>query len=201
MAEPAVAPPAWATLLLIGAARVVSARSLPMQLVLALATGVTVGASLLVAFGVPDRRMGAEGVAAALTAAGVPASGVSDQGVKAKGSRPFVAVTGAGQALFVKVLGSDDRDADLLYRAYRAVRLRGVGDTRPAASLFKAVEHEALVALWRSGPGSLSRTSARSSRPATGQSCWRWSWYLAGPWTSCPPTASPQAWPVKCGAR
>jgi hypothetical protein len=32
-----------------------------------------------------------------------------------------------------------------LYRAYRAVRLRNVGDTRPAASLFQAVEHQALV--------------------------------------------------------
>ena len=47
----------------------------------------------------------------------------------------------------MKVFGSDQLDADLLYRTYRAIRLRGVGDTRPAASLFKAVEHEALVAV------------------------------------------------------
>ena len=50
-----------------------------------------------------------------------------------------------GRRLFVKALGSDQRDADLLYRAYRAVRLRNVGDTRPAASLFQAVERQALV--------------------------------------------------------
>ena len=49
---------AWATLLLIGAARLVTGGLLPMQLVLALAAGVTVGAGLLVVFGVPDRRMG-----------------------------------------------------------------------------------------------------------------------------------------------
>ena len=48
----------WATLLLIGAARLVTGGLLPLQLVLALAAGVTVGAGLLVAFGVPDRRMG-----------------------------------------------------------------------------------------------------------------------------------------------
>ena len=52
-----------------------------------------------------------------------------------------------GRRLFVKALGSDQRDADLLYRAYRAVRLRNVGDTRPAASLLHAVEHQALVGL------------------------------------------------------
>ena len=65
--------------------------------------------------------------------------------VEAKGSRKFAAVTADGRRLFVKALGSDQRDADLLYRAYRAVRLRNVGDTRPAASLFQAVERQALV--------------------------------------------------------
>ena len=65
--------------------------------------------------------------------------------VVAKGSRKFTAVSADGRRLFVKALGSDQRDADLLYRAYRAVRLRNVGDTRPAASLFQAVEHQALA--------------------------------------------------------
>ena len=138
---------AWAMLLLIGAARLVTGGLLPIQVVLALATGVTVGAGLLVAFGVPDRRMGCAGVAAALRAGGVPVGQVTGPLATAKGSRPFEAVTGDGRALFVKVFGSDQRDADLLYRAWRGVRLRDVGDTRPAASLFKAVEHEALLAV------------------------------------------------------
>ena len=137
---------AWATLLLIGVARLITGGLLPMQLVLALAAGVTVGAGLLVAFGVPDRRMGPAGVAAALRAGGVPVSQVTGP-FAAKGSRPFQVTTGDGPALFVKVFGSDQRDADLLYRAYRGIRLRGVGDTRPAASLLRAVEHEALVAV------------------------------------------------------
>ena len=135
----------WATLLLIGAARLVTGGLLPLQLVLALAAGVTVGAALLVAFGVPDRRMGPAGVASALRAGGVPVSQVTGPLHAAKGSRPFQATTGDGNGLFVKVFGSDQRDADLLYRAWRGIRLRGVGDTRPAASLFKAVEHEALL--------------------------------------------------------
>ena len=137
----------WATLLLIGAARLITGGLLPMQLVLALAAGVTVGAGLLVAFGVPDRRMGPAGVAAALRAGGVPVSQVTGPLAAAKGSRPFQAAAGDGRALFVKVFGSDQRDADLLYRAWRGIRLRGVGDTRPAVSLLRAVEHEALVAV------------------------------------------------------
>ena len=58
-----------------------------------------------------------------------------------KGSRPFTAVTGGGRRLFIKALGSDQRDADLLYRAYRFARLRNVGDTWPTASVIRAVEH------------------------------------------------------------
>jgi glycosyltransferase 2 family protein len=135
----------WAMLLLIGVVRLVTGGLLPLQLVLALAAGVTVGAGLLVVFGVPDRRMGPAGVAAALRAGGVPVSQVTGPLRAAKGSRPFQATTGDGRALFVKVFGSDQRDADLLYRAWRGIRLRGVGDTRPAASLVKAVEHEALL--------------------------------------------------------
>jgi hypothetical protein len=98
-------------------------------------------------FGVPDRRIGPEGIAAALAAAGLPASRVDPAGVQAKGSRPFVAATANGEPLFIKVLGSDQRDADLLYRAYRFIRLRDVGDTRPTASLIQAVEHQALAAV------------------------------------------------------
>src|SRR5271157_5001493 len=114
----------WAALLLIGAARLVTGGLLPMQLVLALAAGVTVGAGLLVAFGVPDRRMGPAGVAAALRAGGVPVSQVTGPLRAAKGSRPFQATAGDGNGLFVKVFGSDQRDADLLYRAWRGIRLR-----------------------------------------------------------------------------
>jgi uncharacterized membrane protein YbhN (UPF0104 family) len=136
---------AWVVLLLFGAARLVTGGLLPMQLVLALAAGVAVGAGLLVVFGVPDRRMGAAGVAAALRAGGVAVGQVTGPLRPAKGSRPFQAATGDGDGLFVKVVGSDQRDADLLYRAWRGIRLRGVGDTGPAASLFKAVEHEALL--------------------------------------------------------
>jgi glycosyltransferase 2 family protein len=137
---------AWILLCAAGAALLVAGTVLPMELILALATGVTVGAGVLVALGVPDRRMGPEGIAAALRSAGLPVSSVTPADVETKGSRPFFAVTDDGRRLFIKALGSDQRDADLLYRAYRFARLRDVGDTRPAASLIQAVEHQALVA-------------------------------------------------------
>jgi len=49
--------------------------------------------------------------------------------------------------VFAKVLGADQRAADLLFRAYRFIRLKNVGDERPFSSLRRTVEHEGLVAL------------------------------------------------------
>ena len=138
---------AWTALAAVGAARLITGTVLPAELVLAFASGVTVGAAVLVAFGVPDRRMGPHGIAAALRSAGLPVVSVESAGVQAKGSRPFTAVTGDGRRLFIKALGSDQRDADLLYRAYRFALLRNVGDTWPAASVIRAVEHQALIAV------------------------------------------------------
>src|SRR6185295_6201967 len=138
---------AWLALLLAAAARLLAGAVLPAELILALAAGVTAGAAVLVTLGVPDRRIGSAGIAATLRDAGLPVESVRPAEVEARGSRPFAAVTADGRRLFVKALGSDQRDADLLYRAYRAVRLRNVGDTRPAASLLHAVEHQALVGL------------------------------------------------------
>jgi glycosyltransferase 2 family protein len=136
---------AWLALLLAVVARLLTATVLPIEVLLAVAAGVTAGAAVLVVLGVPDRRIGADQIAAALRAAGLPVESVRPADVVSKGSRPFAAAAADGTRWFVKALGSDQRDADLLYRAYRAVRLRNVGDTRPAASLFQAVEHQALV--------------------------------------------------------
>jgi glycosyltransferase 2 family protein len=146
---------AWLTLLLVVVVRLVTGTVLPMELVLAFATGLTLGAAVLVAFGVPDRRIAADEIAEALRAAGLPAESAWAADVESKGARPFAAAGVAGQRWFIKALGSDQRDADLLYRAYRAVRLRNVGDTRPAATLFQAVEHQALVGVMAERAGVL----------------------------------------------
>ena len=138
---------AWIALWLAAIARLVTGTAAPAEVIVAFAAGVTVGAGALVLFGVPDRRIGPGGIAAVLAASGLPVTGVEPAPVETKGSRPFVAAAGDGEPLFIKVLGSDQRDADLLYRAYRFARLRDVGDTRPAASLIQAVEHQALAAV------------------------------------------------------
>ncbi len=138
---------AWSMLFAAGVALLAVSAMPPTSLVLALAFGVTAGAAVLVGFGAPDRRIGPDGIAAALRSAGLPVHSVLPARVETKGSRPFVAVTDAGRPLFIKAIGADQRDADLLYRAYRFARLRDVGDTWPAASRIHAVEHQALAGI------------------------------------------------------
>jgi len=61
--------------------------------------------------------------------------------------RPTVEAIQSGTGLFVKVLGSQERAADLLFRFYRFLRFKNVGDDRPFSSLRRTIEHEALIAL------------------------------------------------------
>ena len=56
---------AWAALWLAAIARLVTGTASPAEVVLAFAAGVTIGAGALVLFGVPDRRIGPDGIAAA----------------------------------------------------------------------------------------------------------------------------------------
>jgi undecaprenyl-diphosphatase len=138
---------AWMVLGSAALVRAITGTVLPMEVVLAFAIGAVVAGALLVAFGAPDRRIGPAEIAHALGASGLPVTSVVPAVVAGRGARPFLATTAAGQRLFVKVLGQDERDADLLYRLYRFVRLRRLGDARPAASLRQAVEHQALCGL------------------------------------------------------
>jgi hypothetical protein len=105
------------------------------------------GAIALVVLGAPPRRPTGAAIAEGLSAVGVPLAELKQASVDARGSTPYFGTTTEGQALFVKALGEDQRSADLLFRIYRTIDRRDLGDERPFSSLRRAVEHEAMVAL------------------------------------------------------
>ncbi len=91
---------------------------------------------VLLAFGVRDRRpSSAQACAPALEDAGLVVADLRAAHVDARGSTPYFAVLGDGAVSFVKVMSSEERSADLLFRLYRAVRLENVGDELPFSSL------------------------------------------------------------------
>jgi undecaprenyl-diphosphatase len=86
-------------------------------------------------------------IAAGLARVGLPVESIKPASVDARGSTPYFATTPDSGRLFVKVLGRDERSADLLFRAYRRLQRRDLGDERAFSSLRRAIEHEALLAL------------------------------------------------------
>jgi undecaprenyl-diphosphatase len=127
--------------------RLLVSYQLPVSLAFAIPLGAAVGSFVLFAFGRPDRRPTVEAIGQALRESGLRLTEVHPAKVDARGSTPYFATLDDGTGLFVKVLGSDQRAADLLFRVYRFLRLKNVGDDRPYSSLRRTVEHEALVSL------------------------------------------------------
>jgi glycosyltransferase 2 family protein len=109
--------------------------------------GWVAGAGVLVLLGGPRRRPSGEALAEGLAAVGVPLARLEQASVDARGSTPYFGTGADGRPLFVKALGQDQRSADLLFRVYRWLNRRDLGDERPFSSLRRGVEHEALVAL------------------------------------------------------
>ncbi|MGY1667251.1 lysylphosphatidylglycerol synthase domain-containing protein [Geodermatophilus sp. SYSU D00696] len=120
----------------------------PATLAVALVLGTAAGSATLLAFGRPLARPTRAAVAAALAGSGLDAVAVEPAVVDARGSVPWTAVLRDGHRVFAKVMGAENRAADLLFRAYRFLRLKDVGDERPFSSLRRTVEHEALVSLF-----------------------------------------------------
>jgi len=105
------------------------------------------GAAALVVLGAPSRRATAAGLMRSLAAVGLPLASLEAAGVDARGSTPYFGAGPDGSRYFVKALGQDQRSADLLFRLYRGIQRKDLGDERPFSSLRRAVEHEAFVAL------------------------------------------------------
>ena len=132
---------AAASLSLLGGA--ISVITLPFDI----GVGLAAGASVALAVRTRDRTPTPNQLVAALADGGVDLTAVERAAVDARGSVPWRASTAGGDELFVKVLGPDQRAADLLFRLHRALRLRGAADHRPFASLRRAAEHEAFLSL------------------------------------------------------
>ena len=120
---------------------------------LAILAGWTAGAAVVVLLGGPSQRPTGAGIAAGLASVGLPLAKLEQASLDARGSTPYFATAADGSKLFVKALGADERSADLMFRTYRRIQPRDLGDEKADASLRRAVEHEALVSLMASQMG------------------------------------------------
>lgn len=109
--------------------------------------GWSVASAVVLVGGAPSRRPTASSVLSGLAQVGLQLDDLVPASVDARGSTPYFAHDDSGRRYFVKVLGGDERSADLLFRVWRFLQPRNFGDQRPFSSLRRGVEHEALVAV------------------------------------------------------
>jgi glycosyltransferase 2 family protein len=141
------------TITLTGVHVLLAGSELPRDILAAIACGFLAASSVLLALGRPMRPLDPDQVATALRRTAVDVSDVHPASVDARGSRPFFGTTVDGGGLFIKVLGREERSSDLLFRFYRWLRFRGLGDEAIASSLKQSIEHEAMVSALAAGDG------------------------------------------------
>jgi glycosyltransferase 2 family protein len=141
---------AWALAAAVCVARVYVGAHLPLDVVGGAALGWAAGALTHLILGAPDGRPSVKRVRQALEEHGLDAGDLEPVKTDFRNSSTYV--TGGDDGLFVKAVGREWRDTDLLYRVWRALARRRSPRLRFALPLRK-VEHEASMALLAASAG------------------------------------------------
>jgi uncharacterized membrane protein YbhN (UPF0104 family)/membrane-associated phospholipid phosphatase len=157
---------AWWAVWLVALGRMYAGAHLPLDVVGGAALGWTVGAATHLALGAPGGLPSVSAILQGLRVTGMEPVAVEPVGADARGSVPFVVRTRAGERWFVKAVGREQRDADLLYKLWRWAAFREVEDETPFATPKQEVEHEAYLQLLAARAG--VRTPAVLTAAPTG---------------------------------
>lgn len=130
--------------------RIATAVTVPLDVGVTLAVGAAAGSLALVAFGAPVRRVSTAELLDAVRALGVPAASLVETGNPQGNSRTFLISEPTG---FVKLVGRDERDAELFARSLKALRVRGLEDDRARWSAVATARNEALAGLLAAARG------------------------------------------------
>jgi undecaprenyl-diphosphatase len=141
----------WIGVGVVAVLRMTTAAAVPVNVLVAILLGVVAGSAVLAAFGAPARRLDPASLIDALARSGLRVDTL--EALPSDGRPVFVGRRPDGPAVRVTFVGRDERDADLLYRAWRMLRVKGIddqlADVRPGAQ----VRHEALASYLAAGAG------------------------------------------------
>lgn len=136
---------AWLLVLAIAVARVYVGAHLPVDAVGGAALGWLVGSLLHVALGAPRGVPTPAFVADQLERLGLEPAVLEPMPYGRDGAPTYRATSAHGGRSFVKIVGRDQREVDWLYRSWRIVVFRELGDAPALVSPQHRVEHEALM--------------------------------------------------------
>jgi len=133
----------WVGVGIMALLRMVTAAAVPVSVGIAVLMGIVVGSAVLAALGAPARGPDPAALIGALARAGLRVDGLDP--LPSDGRPVFRGRRKHGSPVHVTFVGRDERDADLLYRGWRMLRVKGIedqlADVRPGAQ----VRHEALA--------------------------------------------------------
>jgi glycosyltransferase 2 family protein len=158
---------AWWAVWLVALGRMYAGAHLPLDVVGGAALGWAAAAAVHLVLGAPGGLPAASAIVEGLRAAGIEPVVVQPVGADARGSVPFVVRARDGERWFVKAVGREQRDADLLYKLWRWVAFREVEDETPFATPKQAVEHEAYLGLLAARAG-VRTPAVATAAPADG---------------------------------
>ena len=105
----------------------------------------------------PGGRPTASAIRQGLRAAGIDPHSLQPVGVDARGSVPFVVEVGDGERLFVKAVGREQRDADLLSKLWRWATFGEVEDETRSPAPSRRSSTRPPCRCWPPAPGSAPR--------------------------------------------
>jgi uncharacterized membrane protein YbhN (UPF0104 family)/tRNA A-37 threonylcarbamoyl transferase component Bud32 len=148
----------WAFIASLALLRIVTAREVALDLVLAIGIGGAVGAALLLAFGRRVMLPAGSDVTAALQRIGLAATTSAPIGENVLGRLPFRTRLADGGVLHCTALTAEQYQADSLRRRYRRARTRELGEEVAFSSARRAAAVEAMLALTAARAGARTPT-------------------------------------------
>jgi uncharacterized membrane protein YbhN (UPF0104 family)/membrane-associated phospholipid phosphatase len=135
---------AWSLVLVVAVARVFVGAHLPVDAIGGWAVGVAAAALVHLAFGSPGGRVPLPAVRDALARAGLAVPDLAALGIGRRSSTRFVGHDTGGDPVFCRAIGRDERDRDVVDKAWRVIALRDQRD-QPFFMSLQGAEHEAYL--------------------------------------------------------
>ena len=133
---------AWAVALLVGVSRIYVGAHLPLDVLGGYALGWAIGACVHLLLGAPGGRPDT-----AVTERALNEIGLRPEQLEPAGAGSFTCTVEGGQRFHVKVVGPDQRDADVVHRSWRRMVSRWFREKPPFGSPRQRLDHEAATAL------------------------------------------------------
>jgi uncharacterized membrane protein YbhN (UPF0104 family) len=138
---------AWAMVALVALGRIYVGVHFPLDVIGGLALGLLIGALVNLLLGVEQQYLPRQAIREAFADYGIEVDEIRRLAEDARGSVPYMIRSAGGDEYFAKVVGSEHRNADFLYKVWRTVLLKGTGSHVPYLTPHQQIEHEAFLVL------------------------------------------------------